>query len=84
MPDDDAVAYEPGYEWPPVTSRDDYKRSRIDEQGRPFVDDHWVGTEAYERFRAEWVAFYDASACDEPNCDGERGHDGKHYAWVAE
>lgn len=75
----------PVYAWPPVTSRDDFKRSRVDDQGRCFVDDVRVPTNLYEKFRAEWVAFYDTSACQtNPGCDGEDGHDGKCYVWTAE
>ncbi len=72
------------YVWPPVSSRDDYKRGRIDDDGHPFVDGHRVTVAMYTKFRHEWVEYYDSIACGEPNCDGERGHDGPHHAWTSE
>lgn len=37
-----------------------------------------------KRSQAAYADLYDATRCPEPNCDGEKGHDGKHYAWVAD
>lgn len=74
---------ESDYQWPPVTSRDDYKRATLDDELRPYIDGHRVTVEQDQRFRKEWAAFYDASACAEGNCDGEAGHDGPHFGWVA-
>lgn len=77
-------AVERDYQWPPITSRSDWNRERRDDEGRIWIDGHRVTVEQHRRFREEWVAFYDGSACPEGNCDGERGHSGPHYAWTAE
>lgn len=53
-----------GYEWPPVSKVSDHERSelRADPGGswRPFLDGRWVTTTIYEKFNAEWSAYYTA------------------------
>ena len=44
------------YEWPPVTSIDDYRRGYINERGA-HIDGQRVSAADYEAFLREWVAF---------------------------
>lgn len=64
MSDDDAwrfIPVEADYVWPAVSSVNDFERSRIDAQGRPWIDGHRVNTTMYEAFQQEWMAFYTRS-----------------------
>lgn len=48
------------YAWPPVASINDCNRARIDDAGRPWIDDVRVNVKMHRQFMEEWSAFYDA------------------------
>ena len=82
-----SVDWTDGGRRPPITHIDDYQRGTLTDEGsitRPHIDGEPVTVDEYEAFRKEWAAFYDASRCAEPNCDGEAEHAGPHFAWTAE
>lgn len=68
------------------TNEDEWLREAEDYRRRlrasiPRVEDL---ERAKDEAQKSFARLYDDTRCPEPNCDGQVGHEGKHFAWVAD